>query len=117
METVGGGSTGVLLPTTCISGADAALLKAVSPPYVAVIVCDPVLNEPVEMVAIPLIMVPVPRMVLPSSNVIEPVAAAGTVDVNTTLCPGCEGVADVVSVTVGVILLTVTIVAGEVAAL
>src|SRR5947209_8614615 len=57
----------------------------------------------------------VPRTVAPSVKVIVPVTPVGTDAVKVTAWLAADGLTDDVSVTVGVDLLTVTVVAGEVA--
>jgi hypothetical protein len=60
-----------------------------------VIEWDPAVNFDVLYVALPLLSVPVPRVVLPSLNVTVPVAANGvTVAVNVTDEPYVDGFAD-----------------------
>ena len=61
-------------------------------------------------VATPLVMVPVPRTVVPSVNVTVPVAAVGRVAVKVTGWVVVEGLDDEVTVTVGLSLLTVWVV-------
>jgi hypothetical protein len=105
------------LPTTCDSGAEAAVELAVSPPYVAVMVWVPIVKVEVDRIAIPPLTVPVPRTVEPSRKVIVPVAAEGTVAVKVTAWFSAAGLAEELSVTVGAPIATVTVVAGDVAAL
>jgi hypothetical protein len=67
-------------------------LSFVSPPYAAVIECDPTASADVLYVAVPLLIVPVPSVVLPSMNVTVPVAVVGiTVAVNVTEEPYVDG--------------------------
>jgi hypothetical protein len=80
-----------------------------------VIEFDPTANIEVLKVAFPLLIVPVPKVVLPFLNVTVPVAAEGdSVAVNVTDEPYVEGFAEEVSVTVGVALLTVWVNAEDV---
>lgn len=65
----------------------------------------------------PLFSVPVPRVVVPSKNVIVPVAPAGAVAVKVTGWLMIEGLRDDVTATVGAVLTTVTETGGEVAGL
>ena len=57
-------------------------------------------------VATPLLMVPVPIDVAPSSKVTVPVAPAVTVAVKVTLAPKVDGLGEDARVTVGVALFT-----------
>jgi len=70
----------------------------------------------VVSVAMPPLMGPTPRIVAPSRNVMVPVAVEGTVAVKVTGWLSAAGFSDEVSVTLGVAIATVTVVAGEVAA-
>jgi hypothetical protein len=65
----------------------------------------------------PLVKLPVPRIAAPSRNVIVPVAPAGAIAVKVTGWLTIEGLRDDVTVTVGTVFTTVTIVAVEVAGL
>jgi len=61
-------------------------------------------------VALPLLIVPVPSVVLPSVNVTVPVAVVGvTVAVNVTDEPYADGFADEASATVVFVLFTVCV--------
>ena len=66
-------TVGVALLTVCASALDFAALKFVSPPYDAVIECDPPPNDAVANFALPLLNVPVLSVVVPSRNVTVPV--------------------------------------------
>ena len=85
--------------TVCVIADDDDVLplKLVSPPYTAVILCDPTDSDVVLKVAVPEPSVPVPRVVDPSMNVTVPVgvpapgATAATVAVNVTLWPKTDG--------------------------
>ena len=60
--------------------------------------------------ALPLLIVPVPSVVLPSVNVTVPVAVVGvTVAVNVTEAPYADGFADEPSATVVFVLFTVCV--------
>jgi len=61
--------------TVCVNVADVLLLSFASPPYTAVIECDPAASVEVLYVACPLLIAPVPSVVVPSLNVTVPVAA------------------------------------------
>ncbi len=64
------------------------------PLYVAVILCDPVVNADVVKVAVVPFNVPDPILVVPSKNVTVPVGvpeAVDTVAVKVTLCPAVDG--------------------------
>jgi hypothetical protein len=67
---------------------------------------------------VPLLIVPVPSVVLPSLNVTVPVAVAGvTVAVKVTIDPYADGFADEVSLAVVLTWFTVCVSAEEVMAL
>ena len=71
--------------TVWVSVTDVLLLSVVSPPYDAVIECDPPVKVEMLNVAFPPLIVPVPSVALPSANVMVPVAVEGkTVAVNVT---------------------------------
>ena len=78
----------------------------VSPPYCAVIEWVPTESVLTVRVATPLLMVPVPIDVAPSSKVTVPVAPAVTVAVSVTLAPKVEGLGKDASVTVELALFT-----------
>jgi hypothetical protein len=102
------------LLTVCARGAEVLTSLAASPPYAAVNECAPTLSEEVENVAVPLLIVAVPSVVLPSRKVTVPVAVAGvTVAVSVTDCPKVEGFAEEASAVV-VTALTVCVSAPEV---
>ena len=63
-------------------------------------------SELVVRVATPLLMVPVPRDVVPSWKVTVPVAPDVTVAVRVTLAPKVEGLGEETRVTAGVAKLT-----------
>jgi hypothetical protein len=103
--------------TVCDTAADCGLaLKLLSPPYVAVIECDPTLKEDVANVACPdPSSVPVPRVVAPSLNVTIPVGVplpgefTVTVAVNVTNWLNAEGFAPELTAVVVFALLTVNV--------
>jgi hypothetical protein len=78
---------------------------------------DPTINVLVVKVTSPLFKVPVPRTVVPSKNVIVPVAPVGAVAVKVTDWLMIEGLSDDVTTTVGAPLTTVTTTGGETAGL
>jgi len=92
------------------------------PLYVAVILCDPVVNADVVNVAMLPASVPDPMFVAPSKNVTVPVGVpdpVATVAVKVTLWPNVEGLFDDVTVVVvdaGGGAFTVCVNAGEVLA-
>jgi hypothetical protein len=72
-------------------------------------------NVEVVKVATPAALItPVPKMVVPSRKVIEPVAPACTVAEKVTDWPGADGFTEDASVTTTVAFVTVTWVGGEV---
>jgi len=78
--------------TVCVkAGDDVLVANEPSPPYTAVILCDPALNADVAKVATPALKAPVPSVAAPSLKVTVPpgVPAPGvttvTVAVNVTL--------------------------------
>jgi hypothetical protein len=73
-------------------------------------VCTPALSVEVAKVAVPLVMVPVPRVVEPSRKVTVPVTPAGTVAAKVTDWLTLDGFTEDVSKTVVVALLTVCVV-------
>jgi hypothetical protein len=96
--------------TFCVSVDEVLLLSFASPPYEALIECDPTTSVEVLKVALPLLIVPVPSIVLPSLNVTVPVAAEGeTVAVNVTEDPNTDGFEDEVTVVVLLALFTVCV--------
>lgn len=78
--------------------------------------CDPELRPDVLYVALPLLIVPVPRVVEPSLKVTVPVAPEVTVAVNITDEPAVEGFKDDAKLTEEAALLTVCVSAEEVLA-
>src|SRR5439155_18343149 len=87
--------------TVCVSLGDVLTLKFASPPYDAVIECEPTASVLVTNVAWPeLSRVPVPRVLVPSLKVTVPVGVpapglfAVTVAVKVTACPDTEGLAE-----------------------
>lgn len=86
-----------------------------SPPYDAVIELDPIGSVDVVNVATPAALtVPVPKTVVPSRKVTEPVAPACTVAEKVTAWLGADGFEEEASVTTTVAFPTVTCVAGDV---
>src|SRR6478736_10395717 len=77
----------------------------------------PAVSEFAVTAAVPLVTGAVPRTVAPSVKVMVPVAPVGTVAVKITDSFAAEGFLEEVRVTVGVDLVTVTVVAGDVAGL
>jgi len=90
------------LLTVCARAADDPGLKLPSPPYCAVMECEPTDRAPVLKVAWPLLRVPVPRMVVPSEKVTAPVGVPPvdglTAAVKVTDCPETEGFAEELTV-------------------
>src|SRR5579871_5214086 len=80
-------------------------------------VCAPNVIVGTVKLACPFTSVPVPKAAEPSRNVTVPVAPVVTVAVNVTAWSVVEGFSDDEIPTVGVPLLTVTVVEGEVAGL
>ncbi len=99
-----------------VSATDVLPAKLASPPYTAVIECDPAVREVVaKMAMLEVFSVPVPNVVEPSLNVTMPVgvpvlpAILNTVAVNVTDCPRIAGLdEDVRAVEVGVKTVSVT---------
>jgi hypothetical protein len=91
-------------PTISISVDDMLARKFASPPYMAVIECDPTERAAVVNVAFWPLSIPVPIGVVPSMNVTVPVGVPPpgktglTVAVNVTDCPNTEGFSDDVMV-------------------
>lgn len=73
-------------------------------------VWDPALSAELVSIAVPFLIVPVPRIVEPSRNVMVPVTFAGSVAVKVTDWPTVEGLADEVSVTAGAAFVTIWVV-------
>jgi hypothetical protein len=85
--------------TVCVNAGEVSAAKFASPPYCAVIECDPCTSADVMNVAFPPApTVPIPREVIPSKNVtvplIVPAVAEETVAVNVTLVPAVDGFKD-----------------------
>jgi hypothetical protein len=103
------------LLTVCVSTEEVLVLSFASPPYAAVIEFEPTAKVEMLNVAFPLLTFPVPNVVLPFLNVTVPVAVeTERVAVNVTELPLVDGLAEEVSVTVGVALLTVCVNAEDV---
>src|SRR5580704_12366831 len=106
------------LPTTSVRTAEVAPVKLASPPKEAVMGCEPMASDEVVKVAIPeALMEPTPRTVAPSRKVMAPVAPVFVTAVKVTDWPVEAGLTDEVKVTEPTAFATVTVVAGEVAAL
>ena len=92
--------------TVCDNAEEVLLVKFVSPLYVAVIECEPMVSVEIESVAVFPASAPVPMIVAPSLNVTVPVAVpdpgatAATVAVNVTDWPEVEGFVPLTSVVV-----------------
>jgi hypothetical protein len=80
-------------------------------------VCVPTVREFVVKDVWPLVRTAVPSVVAPSRKTTDPVAPVGAVAVNITDWPADDGLIDEISVIVGVVFVTVTTVAGDVAEL
>jgi hypothetical protein len=87
--------------TTCVSTGEVEPVKFVSPPYDAVIECEPVASADVLSIAWPdALRVPVPSEFAPSRKVTVPVGTVAfpvgpeTVAVNITDCPLVDGFSD-----------------------
>ena len=81
-------ATAVALPllfTVCVTVDEVLVVKLLSPPYTAVIVCAATLNELVLNVAWPPLMVPVPIVAAPSLNVTVPVGVPAPAPVGVTV--------------------------------
>ena len=106
--------------TICVIAGDVLGALLALPLYVAVILCDPVVNVAVVKVAVVPFNVPDPILVAPSKNVTVPVGvpdAVVTVAVKVTLWPNVEGFKDeviVVVVVAGGGAFTICVMAGEV---
>jgi hypothetical protein len=71
--------------TVCVSTVEVFELKELSPPYTAVMECEPTASVHVPKAAFPLLIAPVPNVVVPSINVTVPVTVVGdNVAVNVT---------------------------------
>jgi hypothetical protein len=81
-----------------------------------VIECVPTASELVVKEAMPLLMVPVPRVVVPSWKVTDPVAPDVIVAVKVTPAPKVDGFGKDARATAGVALFTTWDMAAEVAA-
>ena len=88
----------VICCTLCVSAAEVLVRLLESPPYIAVIECEPIESALVLNVATPeTFSVPVPSVVLPSKKVTVPVgtavpgAASAMVAVNVTEAPADDG--------------------------
>ncbi len=107
--------------TTCVIAVDVLPVLFPSPPYCAVIECDPTASDDVMNVATPPPPnVPVPIEVAPSRNVTIPVTVPAvfgvTVAVNVTCAPAIEGFGDPDTCVVVVAAFTTNVVGPEVLA-
>src|SRR6267378_2783627 len=96
--------------TACDSADDVLVMNVVSPPYTAVIECEPRLDEDVTSVATPPLRAPVPSVVAPSLKSTVPLGVPPepvTVAVNVTDCANVEGLGELLSVVVVLVPLTV----------
>ena len=99
--------------TTCVKTLEVLVKYPPSPPYTAVMECEPIVSALVLYVATPELTVPVPKVLVPSLNVTVPVAAAAvpvgelvlTVAVKVTKSPFVEGFKEVVKLVVVVCVI------------
>src|SRR5258708_18245304 len=104
----------LLCPTVSISTADTLAFSLTSPPYFAVIECDPVERLDVVNVAVPPLSGAVPSRTEPSKNCTAPVAVEGEIAaLNVTGCPPLDGLRLDVSVVAVLALFTVCETAAE----
>ena len=96
--------------TTWLNAVELLVAKVASPPYTAVIECDPMASVEIVKVALPAVSVPVPIAVTPSLNVTVPVgvpvAVVLTVAVKVTDCPKFDGFSEEVTAVVVAFLFT-----------
>ena len=108
----------VIFWTVCFSVPELLPKKVPSPPYTALMLCDPVASEDVLNVACPdAFNVPVPTLVFPSKNVTVPVGTppAPEIDaVKVTICSNADGLADEARVVVLAARFTVCVIAADV---
>jgi hypothetical protein len=103
------------LVTVCVTTGEVLPLSLASPPYTAVIECEPPVSVEVLYVAFPTLSATVPRAVFPSMKVTDPVAASGSPPaVKVTDDPYVDGLADEASVTLVFCSLTVCVNADDV---
>jgi hypothetical protein len=101
------------LVTVCVTTPEVLVLKLLSPPYTAVMLCADTESADVAKVVEPPLKVPVPIVLTPSLNVTvpegvpDPGATGLTVAVKVTVWPDTEGLADELSAVV--LLSTVTV--------
>src|SRR5438132_8996427 len=102
--------------TCCVNTGEVLVVKLLSPPYTAVIECDPTESAAVVNVATPPESVPVPSVVAPSLKVTVPVAVpepgatALTVAVSVMDSPEIDGVCEEFTAVVVEAWLTATVV-------
>src|SRR5687767_1506721 len=92
-------------------------MNVVSPPYTALIACEPTLNDDVTSVATPPLRAPVASVVPPSLKSTVPLGIPpepATVAVNVTDCANVEGLGELLSVVVVLVPVTVCDCGGEV---
>ena len=101
--------------TVCVNVEEVLVVKLVSPPYTAVIVCAATESEFVAKVAVPELKLPVPKVTPASLNVTVPLgvpapgATALTVAVNVTDWPETDGFTDEATVVVLLAWFTVCV--------
>src|ERR1700676_4285798 len=104
--------------TVCGKTGEVLPVKFASPPYTAVIECDPTASVDVVNAALPLLSVPVPSTVVPSLNVTDPVGVPVvndfTVAVKVTGFPCLEGFSEEVTVLDVAAFVTVSVSTAEV---
>src|ERR1700693_874840 len=104
--------------TVSVSTAEVLPVKFASPPYTAVIECDPTASVDVVNAALPLLSVPVPSTVVPSLTVTDPVGVPVvndfTVAVKVTGFPCLEGFSEEVTVLDVAAFVTVSVSTAEV---
>jgi hypothetical protein len=104
--------------TVCIKTGEVLPVKFASPPYTAVIECDPTASVDVVNVALPPLSVPVPSTLVPSLNVTDPVGVPVvddfTVAVKVTGFPCFEGLSEELTVLDVAAFVTVSVSTAEV---
>ena len=107
-----------MLFTVWVSTGEVLPVKLPSPPYTAVIECDPTVKDEIARVAVPAVTVPVPIAVAPSLKVTVPVtvpvAVVLTVAVKVTDWPTTDGFDEETTAAVVAALFTTWLNAGEV---
>jgi len=107
--------------TVCVIDGEVLPAKFASPPYAAVIGCEPCVNVLVAKVAIPLApTLPVPNVVDPSRNVTVPVIVPAVVELTVAVkvaeAPTVEGFNDDVTAVAVIVVVTVCVTEAEVLA-